>query len=98
MATILPTDIVSIASTTIALTQTVLGCVVKEALAATMGKPKMKTRMNDANPAAFGPAAVKAVTSVRAPSKTHRDQTPTKEPPQAAQHTSLSARKPADQP
>jgi len=38
------------------------------AAAATKGKPNRNTRMNEAKPAAFGPAAMKAVTGVGAPS------------------------------
>ena len=36
--------------------------------AVAIGKPKTNTRMNEAKPAAFGPAAMKAVTGVGAPS------------------------------
>jgi hypothetical protein len=34
----------------------------------TNGSPKTNTRMNEAKPAAFGPAAMNAVTGVGAPS------------------------------
>ncbi len=43
--------------------------------AATKGKAKRKTRMKAAKPAAFGPAAMKAVTGVGAPSYTSGVQT-----------------------
>src|ERR671926_252151 len=77
MATTLPTDIVMIAITASALTQAALACteVVWSAAAATNGKPKMKTRRKEAKPAAFGPAAMKAVTGVGAPSYTSGVQT-----------------------
>jgi hypothetical protein len=40
-----------------------------------IGKPKMNTRRNDANAAAFGPAAMKPVTAAGAPSYTSGVQT-----------------------
>src|SRR3954471_11270638 len=71
MAATSPTGVMTIPSTTIALTHAVLVWPASDVpAAATNGKPKMKTRRKEAKPAAFGPAAMKAVTGVGAPSYT----------------------------
>src|SRR5256714_9438256 len=76
-ATTFPTVIVRTASSQRAPSQAACSCapVPFACAAGATGKARRKTRMKAANPAAFGPAAMKAVTGVGAPSYTSGVQT-----------------------